>query len=143
MKVAADLKRTLKFSFSFLFTAGITYWISRSWLRTRGDFGEEPHWLEKISGPTHMVSAFFFLFVFGIVWIQHIRPAIRTNRQRFTGWLFAGMVTTMALSGVALIYVGNDAVLALLGKLHPIIGTSMLPILVFHWNRKKKTRYAG
>ena len=136
MRVVNRLKKILRTSFSMLTGAGLLYWLARTWLRVKGEFGDEPHWLEKVAGPIHILAAFFFLVVLGMFWSEHVRAAIRVERHRLTGWLFIGAIVGLALTGTGLLYIGRESVLTLLGKIHPIIGASLIPILIVHWRKK-------
>jgi hypothetical protein len=134
LKISRKLRLKLVISFGALYAAGLTYWLSHLFLRIRGEFGEEPHWIERTAGPIHLAAAFGFLFVVGIVWSQHISPAWRTGRHRFTGWLFVALLLGMAASGITIVY-GAEAIEKTAEKIHPWVGVSLLPLLAIHWTR--------
>ena len=138
MKVNRSLKFKIIVAFTALYGFGSLYWISKTWMRVAGEFGEPtPHWLEKTSAPLHILSAFGFLFILGQVWSNHIHHAMRLKRHRASGWTFICITTALALSGVSILYFGQNKTIE---QLHPLIGASLLPLLVFHWfsGRKKK-----
>jgi hypothetical protein len=137
MTLPDGLKRLLLYSFSSLFAAGSLYWASRRYLRVAGEFGDGPHVLERLTGPLHLVAAFGFLFVVGMLWTQHVTVAIRRGKHRPTGWLLVGMVVFLAISGVALVY-GGEKMQRLGSQLHPYFGFGLLPLLAFHWAHKSE-----
>ncbi len=138
MKVSRHLKLKIILAFSALYGFGGLYWISKTWLRVKGEFGEAaPHWLERTSAPLHVLSAFGFLFILGWVWSEHIHYAIKLNRHRKSGWAFLIFTTALALSGITLLYFGENKTIE---QLHPLIGASLLPLLIFHWYSRKTKR---
>ena len=134
MKLPKAIKRQIRNSFAGVYVAGILYWISRLFLRHSGEFGEEPHVLEKLSGPIHLTAGLFFLFTVGIIWSRHIQPNLKEKCHCKSGWLLLGFIGLLALSGVFNIY-GNLQLIQKMELVHPIIGASLLPLLVFHWKR--------
>jgi hypothetical protein len=136
MKVPRKLKRLIRFSFGGLYSAGILYWITRSWLKRPGEFGgTEPHPLERVAGPLHLALALFFLVTFGIVWSQHIGPALRRAQQRVTGWALVALLTAQSLTGITILY-GTEGLIRFAETVHPYVGAAMLPTLAWHWIRK-------
>ncbi|MBC7690718.1 MAG: hypothetical protein H7222_03040 [Methylotenera sp.] len=138
MKVSRPLKQVLRYSFSGLYLAGSLYWLMKTWFRTPGEFGEpQPGITEKVAGPVHLLLAFTFLFVLGMVWSQHARFAVQIKKHRVTGWVFFGIIAGLAMTGVILAYVAQPDLIAVLTKIHPILGASLLPVLLYHWHSSR------
>ena len=136
MRVAPKLKKQILISFGGVYTAGVIYWLSRLFLKHQGEYGPEPSIVENWAGPIHLIFAFSFISVMGIVWTLHISPALRTHRNRLTGWIFLGWVTILAFSGIGIIY-GRESVVSILEQIHPWCGALMLPTLIVHWRRHR------
>jgi hypothetical protein len=138
IKVSKRLKRVLMISFSGLYSAGTAYWFSQKFLRKIGEFGEEPHVLERFLGPLHLIAALLFIFVMGIIWARHVGTAIRLHRHRLSGWLFFACLGMLALSGITIVYAG-EGLSKIVEQIHPWIGISLLPILIYHWRYRNKS----
>jgi len=123
-------------SFASLYLCGSIYWLSRLFLKKYGEFGEEPHLLEKLSGPIHLIAAFVFIFVTGIIWARHANPAMRLKRSRISGWLFYALMGSLAITGTVIIY-GTETITKLVEQIHPILGVSLVPVLAFHWFKER------
>jgi hypothetical protein len=139
MKLPKGLLPILIASFAAVYGAGTLYWLSHLYLRVKGEFGPEPHWLERVAGPVHVVAAFLFLFVVGMIWPQHVRPAMRQGKGRFSGWLMFALMTALIATGVTILYAG-EAGMELAGQIHPWVGQGLLATLVFHglWHSLKR-----
>ena len=136
LRVSSKLKNQIRIVFGGLYLAGATYWLSRLFLKHQGEFGPEPSVIENWAGPVHLIFAFCFLGILGVVWTMHIAPALRTRRNRWTGWVFMGWVVVLGLSGIGIIY-GRESVVTVLEQIHPWCGALMLPTLVVHWLRRR------
>ena len=136
LRVTPKLKNQIRVSFGGLYIAGFTYWLSRLFLKHQGEYGPEPSFLENWAGPIHLIFAFIFLSVLGIVWTMHISPALRNKKNRWTGWIFLLWVVVLAFSGIGIIY-GRETVVKVLEQIHPWCGALMLPTLVVHWMRRR------
>jgi hypothetical protein len=135
--VSKRLKRILLISFSTLYLAGLSYWLCHLFMKTRGEFGEESHWLERVLGPTHLIAAMTFIFVTGIVWSQHIGFALKLRRHRFSGWMFIVLMGLLSISGITLLY-GSESMIHLAEQYHPWFGAVLLPCLALHWIKRGK-----
>jgi hypothetical protein len=137
MRLSAQLKKMLRISFMTMYLAGTLYWLFRAYFRRAGEFGEEPHLIERLTGPLHLLAGFTFLFVIGIVWTDHVTVALKAKRHRVTGWVFLAFMAILAASGVCNVY-GGPKLLKVTELLHPIVGTLLLPLLAVHWKTRKK-----
>jgi len=135
VKVNPRIKRILRVSFSALYTSGATYYVFHQFLRVHGEFGDEPHLVERFVGPIHLICALLFIFVFGMVWNYHIEPAIRIRRHRFTGWFFVTLLALLGLTATVILY-GSEYWIAKAESIHPYLGLLLLPVLVLHWKPK-------
>ena len=136
LRVTPKLKTQIRVSFGGLYIAGITYWLSRLFLKHQGEYGPEPSSLENWAGPIHLIFALLFLSVMGIVWTMHISPALRNKKNRWTGWVFILWIVALAFSGIGIIY-GREALVNVLVQYHQWCGALMLPTLVVHWMRRR------
>ena len=136
LRVSPKLKNQIRIAFGGLYLAGAIYWMSRLFLKHQGEFGPEPSVIENWAGPIHLIFAFFFFGILGVVWTMHIAPALRTRRNRWTGWLFMGWVAVLGFSGIGIIY-GRESLVTILEQIHPWCGALMLPTLVVHWLRRR------
>jgi hypothetical protein len=137
MTVSKRLKRLCLFSFTALYAAGLTYWMSRLFLRRSGSFGDEISGLERGAGPVHLAAAVFFIFVIGILWARHIEYAVKLGKHRVTGWMFLAFIGFLAGTGICQLY-GSEGLIHWAEKYHPWAGVLLLPPLVIHWNKKKR-----
>jgi hypothetical protein len=131
MKLPRRLMRILIASFGTVYLAGTLYWLSRLFLKREGEFGPEPHWLEGLAGPIHVVAAFLFVFVMGMIWVQHIAPALKLKKHRWSGWLLLALMGGMMATGVTILY-ASEFGMKLAGQIHPWIGQALLATLLFH-----------
>lgn len=137
MKIKTQLKRSLMTGFISLLVSGTTYWITRLYFRIPGEFGESPSLLERIAGPTHLFFGFFFCFLLGRIWSEHIVPARLVSQNRITGWLILIIVSALVISGIGMLYSSQD-IISLLEQIHPWIGISLIPALLVHVMTKPK-----
>jgi hypothetical protein len=131
------MKRVLIASFSTLYAAGMLYWLSKVFLKVQGEFGEEPHLLEKAAGPIHLAAALAFVFVVGMVWAHHVGVALKLKRHRKSGWAIFAALGLLGGSGITILY-GTEKLIEYAQLLHPWFGASLLPFLVFHWRKRRK-----
>jgi hypothetical protein len=139
LKLPKRLKTLLILSFGSVYGAGTLYWISRLYLKTPGEFGPEPHWLERLAGPIHVTAAFLFLFVMGMLWPQHVTPAIKLRKHRLSGWLLLAIMSALIGTGVTILYAG-EAGMKLAGEIHPWIGQGLFATLLFHSLKRLKSK---
>ncbi|MGE0614927.1 MAG: hypothetical protein AB7P04_04750 [Bacteriovoracia bacterium] len=141
MIVTRALKRKLRYGFGALYLSGNLYWFARSWLRGEAEFGGQTiSFWERFAGPAHMLAALFFIFVLGSIWSQHIRVELRGGHHRKSGWTFLALIVVLAISGVTILYGGQISFIDGVEFAHPIVGASLLPVLVLHWKKPHAKR---
>ena len=141
MKLPGKLKLILVSSFAMLYGAGTIYWLSSIFLKHPGEFGPEPHLLERIAGPAHVISAFAFLFVSGIIWAKHAEIAVARGKNRWSGWVFYGFLCILICTGVTILYAG-ESLMKLAGQVHPWFGQCLFLTLLIHgWHGWRVRRH--
>jgi hypothetical protein len=106
---------------------GLVYWVAKLGWAGHGEFGGPPAWAGT-AGAVHGACAMLALVSFGAVLGQHAARYRNAGRNRLLGFsmlaLFVGLIVTSYL----LYYASNDALRAVSGTLHWILGL-LLPLL--------------
>ena len=115
-----------------LWLTGAVWLVFHYFLRTEGPFGPTENPLTHWWLAAHGLLAFGSLWLFGLLWGQHIVGAWKTGRHRVTGTLLFGLVLVLITSGYLLYYAGGDETRSVVSVIHWAIGLAVLAPFILH-----------
>ncbi|MCA1653499.1 MAG: hypothetical protein LC656_04780, partial [Sphingomonadales bacterium] len=107
-------------------------------VRTNGEFGPEHHPAQHLTLIAHAIGAYAFLVVIGAMIPVHIPLGWRQRRNRVSGSTVASICLILAVTGLALYYVGTDFARSWASLAHWTIGLAAFPVLIFHALRGRR-----
>ena len=114
-----------------LWLTGAAWLIYHYFLRTETAFGPAENPLTHWWLAAHGLFAFASLWLFGLLWGQHIVGAWKSGRHRITGSLLFSLLVALIGSGYLLYYAGGDETRSIVSLLHWIVGLAIpLPFFV-------------
>jgi hypothetical protein len=119
---------------------GIVWLILDWWVRVNGEFGPEHHPAEHLVLIAHAIGAYAFLVVLGAMIPVHIPLGWKQKRNRLSGVAVASVCAVLAVSAIALYYVGEDLVRGWTSVIHWTVGLAALPVLLIHVTRNRTRR---
>jgi hypothetical protein len=133
LRIERWLRRAVYLSVLLLTVSGLAWVGAHYFLRPQGAFGERvvsP--LEPWSMKLHGGAAMLLLFFVGSILQVHIRRALRSGRNRVSGWSMIGLLGVLAVSGYGLYYVAEETSRPLWSLMHWVVGGVLAPLLVAH-----------
>lgn len=114
-----------------LWLSGIAWLVFHYFLRTKTEFGPAENPLTYWWLAAHGLFAFATLWLFGLLWGQHIVGAWKTKRHRISGVTLFALLTVLIASGYLLYYAGGDKTQAVVAVIHWGLGLALpLPFLI-------------
>jgi amino acid transporter len=104
----AWIRRWVYAAGSACFLTGILWLLFHYFIRHEGDFGPEAHPLEHIWLTLHGGAAIAMAWVFGLMWLGHIRRGWQKGRNLKSGITMASIMLTLIFSGWGLYYLSNE-----------------------------------
>ncbi|MFC3107726.1 DUF4405 domain-containing protein [Undibacterium arcticum] len=129
LKLERWQRRALYGAFALLTLSGLLWLLAHYWWRPVGEYGETISPLEPWAMKLHGAAAMLALFLVGGILNNHIRRALKSRRNRSSGWAMVALLALLTLSGYALYYIAGEQSRPLWSVLHWIIGLG-LPLLV-------------
>jgi len=125
-----------------VWVSGAVWLIFHYFVETTDGFGfSAPHPLEKWWLILHSLFAVGAIWVFGVLWPNHIKKGWTLAARRATGGSMFIMIVWLMGSGVALYYIGSDSWRSWTSLSHWIIGLSALGVFIVHLlTRKRRTQ---
>ena len=133
-------RRCLYGSCAWLIASGALFLIAHYFLRTPGEFGEAVHPLEPWSMRLHGAGAMAALFFLGSILNSHIRRAVKSGRNLYSGWSMIVMLSALTLTGYGLYYVAGESDRPLWSMIHWAVGLLLPAVIVLHILLGRKTR---
>jgi hypothetical protein len=140
LRLSLRRKQALYAIFGGAWVTGILWLVFHYFLMRQGDFGLEPHPLEAWWLRLHGACAFASLWLAGLLWAVHVRPALARPGRRRSGILLLVMLGVLAVSGYLLYYAIDDGVRDWTRLLHWLVGLSLAPVLIVHVLRGRAKR---
>jgi hypothetical protein len=125
-------KRLAYATFALLWVSGALWLLFHYFFGVEGDFGPEPHALEKWWLRLHGLAAMLALVALGSLLTNHVRLAWQRNKNRNSGLPMLALTVWLAATGYALYYFSSDANAAWLPLLHWIAGLALPLLLLIH-----------
>jgi hypothetical protein len=119
-------RRCLYASFALLALSGAAWLAARFFLRHAGPFGETVHPIEPWAMKVHGGAAMLVLFFLGSLMNSHIRRALKSRRNRVTGWIMLSGFSLLVGTGFGLYYVAGEGDRPLWSILHWVLGLAMV-----------------
>lgn len=126
------LRRTVYAAGGILLLSGATWLVLENFVRVEGAFGPERHPVEHWMIVVHGVSAYALLPLVGLIGGTHAVQAWAQRRNRMSGLILAGVLIFLAISALALYYVGADQARYWSSLSHWAVGVCAPLALVFH-----------
>ena len=121
--------------------SGLAWLLLHDFAQREGAFGLEPHPLEHPSLVVHGVLGLALLWVFGLVWLPHVRRGWHRPRHRVVGGTMAALMLWLALSAAALYYLGDEAWRDRIATAHWALGLFAVAWLPLHiWLGRRAIR---
>jgi len=118
---------------------GAVWLVFKYFIRVTDDFGfEAPHPQQHWWLVAHASIAIFATWMFGVLWPGHVIRGWNSRVRRKTGGTMFGVTAWLALTGVALYYIGSDAWRDWVSILHWAVGLAALVAFLLH--RRRATR---
>jgi hypothetical protein len=132
MKLADWHRRTLYATGAALWGTGVAWLAAHYLLASSNAFGRVPNPWEARWRLLHGVSSAVALYVFGTLLVPHMLKAWAMRRSRVSGTLVAAVIFTLAVTGLGLYYVGDDAWREATSLAHWAIGLGAPALVAFH-----------
>lgn len=88
----------------------------------------------------HGLLAFASIFLFGLLWGQHIVAGWKSGRHRWSGGAVFATLSILVASGYLLYYAGGDDTRAITSLVHWIIGLALPLPFLWHWKIRRRSR---
>lgn len=118
--------------------SGLLWLLFEYFVRREGPFGLERHPLQHSWLVLHGAAALLMLWVFGLVWLAHVRRGWPRRRNRNSGAFMTASMTLLAASGWGLYYLGSEDWRPVLSLAHWLLGLAAslwLPIHIWRGRR--------
>lgn len=140
LRLSPRRKRALYVIFGGAWATGILWIIFHYLLLQQGEFGAEPYPLETWWLRLHGACAFAALWLGGLLWVVHVRPALARPERRRSGLLLLGILAILATTGYLLYYTGDDRWRDAMRWLHWLVGIALALVLGIHVMRARANR---
>ncbi|OYW65218.1 MAG: hypothetical protein B7Y26_04685 [Hydrogenophilales bacterium 16-64-46] len=132
IRLGARHKQLAYATFALLWASGALWLLFHYFFGVEGDFGPEPHPLEKWWLRLHGLAAMLALVALGSLLTNHVRLAWQRNKNRNSGLPMLALTVWLATTGYALYYFSSDANAAWLPLLHWTVGLTLPAALAIH-----------
>lgn len=112
--------------------SGASWLVLHHFAQREGEFGMEAHPLEHPSLVAHGVSGLAMLWVFGLVWLPHVRRGWAHRIQRVVGGTMAALMLWLAITTAGLYYLGDDTLRGATSLAHWLAGLVAIAWLPAH-----------
>jgi hypothetical protein len=123
--------------------SGAVWLYLHHFVRIEGEFGPEASGLEHPMLVLHGIAAAAMTWLFGLLWLAHVRRAWQARRNRRSGGTMVAVMSWLCVSGLGLYYIGNDAAREFVGNGHWLVGLFAALWLPIHiWRGRRAVRLA-
>lgn len=125
-------RRSIYACVAVLFATGAAWLIARYFFRPVAEFGETVHPLEPLAMKLHGAAAMATLFFLGTLLNTHIRGALKTGRNRLSGWSMVASMAVLTITGFGLYYLASESNRPVWSAVHWLLGIAACLLLVIH-----------
>lgn len=93
---------------TFCALSGSSWLLLHHFIRHEGEFGPEPSALEHPSLVVHGLCGLLLVWVFGLIWLPHVRRGWSRRHHRWAGGAMAALMLWLILSAAGLYYLGDE-----------------------------------
>ena len=134
-------RRWLTYGIGFgLWASGSAWLVFHYVLKVKSPFGPAENPLTHWWLAAHGLFAFASLWLFGLLWGQHIVGAWKSGRHRVTGSVLFAILAVLIATGYLLYYAGGDETQTITAVLHWGIGLAVPVPFLLHRFRKRGPR---
>ena len=94
-----------------------------------------------LTAACHAALGFAIMLLLGSLWSVHMRAGWRRRRHRISGTVCALLLVLLAMSAVAIYYVGEDSIGTVAALLHIGLGVMLLLPFGWHWVAGRRSRH--
>jgi|CXWL01.1.fsa_nt_gi hypothetical protein len=137
-QIPQGLRRTLYAAGVLCLASGSLWLVFHHFVRVEGTFGPQASPFEHPMLVAHGVTAFGLLWLFGALWLPHVRRAWHRRHNRSSGGTMATLMTWLAFSGLGLYYLGDEdwrAATSIGHWLAGLVAAAWLPIHIWRGRR--------
>lgn len=139
MQMPAWIRRWVYAAGTACTMSGLLWLVFHHFVRHEGDFGPESHPLEHVWLTLHGGAAIAMGWVFGLIWLAHVRRGLHRGRNRSSGLTMVVLLVILGLSGWGLYYLGDEDWRALASSAHWVVGLVASLWLPFHiWRGRRR-----
>lgn len=132
IRLGAHHKKWLYSGLTLLWVSGALWLLFHYFLQTEGDFGPQPHVLERWWLRLHGLAGMVGLILLGSLLPNHMKLAWSRQKNRRTGLPMFTVWIWLAATGYALYYFSSDTNAAWLPVLHWAMGLALPTLLLIH-----------
>jgi hypothetical protein len=131
MKFTKTFKKIFYFVFTLLFLSGAAWLFLEKFVRVPGAFGEDHHPAQEVLIRIHGAIAYAALIVIGYLTHSHVRPGLKSKKQRGikTGWMLIVATSLLIVSSAMDLFGPETFVREWLATSHRYVGL-FFPLLV-------------
>jgi len=112
---------------------GVLWVLFDYFVRIEDDFGfDGPHPLQKTWLVLHAAVSFWAIWLFGVLWPNHVKKGWTQKARRPTGGTLFGLTAWLTITGFALYYIGSDSTRELTSLSHWIVGVLTIVVFLIH-----------
>lgn len=138
MRMPAWMRRWVYLTGLSCLMTGVLWLTFHYFVRHEGEFGPEAHPLEHLWLTLHGGAAIVMAWVFGLIWLAHVRRGWHRGRNRNSGATMAFLLIVLAATGWGLYYLGDEAWREAASLIHWILGLTAGFWLPFHiWRGRR------
>jgi hypothetical protein len=138
IRLGSRHKNLLYAGLVLLWASGALWLMFHYFFQSEGDFGPQPHLLEKWWLRLHGLAGMLALILLGSLLPNHMKLAWKRRKNRRTGLPMLAGWGWLAATGYALYYFSSDANAAWLPLLHWCFGLALPAFLIIHIRHARK-----
>ncbi|MCB1601843.1 MAG: DUF4405 domain-containing protein [Rhodanobacteraceae bacterium] len=118
--------------------SGVLWLLLHHFVQVEGEFGPEPSPFQHPLLVLHGVVAAMLIWLFGLLWLTHVRRAWKRRRNWRSGGFMVLLLAWLAISGLGLYYLGSEQWRQYTGIAHWLAGIIATLWLPFHiWRGRR------
>ena len=118
--------------------SGVLWLLLHHFVQVEGEFGPEPSPFQHPLLVLHGVVAAMLIWLFGLLWLTHVRRAWKRRRNWRSGGFMVLLLAWLAISGLGLYYLGSEQWRQYTGIAHCLAGIIATLWLPFHiWRGRR------